>query len=353
MKINRKNYEVFLIDYIDGRLDPGQSNKLLDFLSRNPDLKKEFDAYEKIYMPASKNIYIKKDLLKKNFSDIENINEINFDEFCVARLEGDLEKDDETRLQKYIDDNPEKLKDHEIYTRLILKPDHNIKYSEKSNIKKPVLFTPKRKLFLYISSAAAAIILFMLLLMPGKEKADISVPLLTENQIPEQKTEVTDSPDKIESPEGSDSENIYARASEKEVISGFKEILPVEPEKDIITREEEMLVFLASIKTGIISISEYPAGMQVSYNPSENRHEYYNLARNNRIQELKNRIFPQNVVPDIDKIDIWTAAEAGIKGINYLTESELKLDKEFNNEGKVIAFALNSETFSISSTRGK
>jgi hypothetical protein len=353
MKINRNNYEVFLIDYIDGRLDPLQSNELLDFLSRNPDLKKEFDAYEKIDMPASKDIHIKKDLLKKNFSDIEIIDETNFDEFCVARLEGDLEKDDEIRLQKYIEDNPEKLKDYKIYTRLFLKPDHNIKYSEKNNIKKSVLFTPKRKLYLYISSAAAAIILFTLLLIPGKENADMSGSLLTDNQIPEQKTEVTDNPDKIESPAEKDSKIVYSRTSEKKATLGFKDILPAEPEKNLVTREEDMLVYLTPIKTGMISISKYPAGMQVSYKPTENMHEHYNLASKDRIQELKNKIFLQNVVFDIDKIDIWTAAEAGIKGFNYLTESEVELEKEFNNEGRVTAFALNSENFSISSTRIK
>ncbi len=52
---------------------------------------------------------------------------------------------------------------------------------------------------------------------------------------------------------------------------------------------------------------------------------------------------------NISKINVWKLAEAGIKGFNYLTESEVLLSKQMSEDGKVSAFALNSETFSFSS----
>ncbi len=353
MNINRKNYEVFLTDYIDGRLDPDQSNELLHFLTENPDLRKEFDDYENIKISPTKNVYIKKNLLKKDFCDIENINETNFDEFCVAKLEGDLGDDDEIRLNKYIKDNPEKSSEYELFSRLVFKPDNSIKYPGKKNIKRSLVFTPERKIYIYLTSAAAAIIFVMLVLIPGSEKDNASVPELAENQMPAQVIEIKDSQDKTESSGETKSDITENKPVQKIITPLLKERATDEPENNSYIREENILASLTPIETDLINISEYPAGMQSSFTRLKNQKEDLPVPENSRIQELRNRILPNNINLDINKINFWTAAEAGIKGFNYLTESELKLDKELNNEGEVTAFALNSETFSISSTRIK
>ena len=41
MKINRNNYEMYFIDYLDGVLSPDLVSELLLFLDENPDLKEE------------------------------------------------------------------------------------------------------------------------------------------------------------------------------------------------------------------------------------------------------------------------------------------------------------------------
>ena len=41
MKINRNNYEVFFMDYLDGNLDESVVNDFIEFLQKNPDLKEE------------------------------------------------------------------------------------------------------------------------------------------------------------------------------------------------------------------------------------------------------------------------------------------------------------------------
>ena len=55
----------------------------------------------------------------------------------------------------------------------------------------------------------------------------------------------------------------------------------------------------------------------------------------------------------LDRINLWKLAEAGVKGFNYLTESEVLIDKKINNEGKIVAFGLDSESFRFSSNRSK
>ena len=50
MKIDRSNYEIWLIDWLDGNLSDLQAEKLLLFLDENPDLKED----KKIKLPQQK-----------------------------------------------------------------------------------------------------------------------------------------------------------------------------------------------------------------------------------------------------------------------------------------------------------
>ncbi len=51
MSINRNNYEAFFLDYFEGRLPEEGKEELMRFLELNPDLKKEFEGFEPVYLP--------------------------------------------------------------------------------------------------------------------------------------------------------------------------------------------------------------------------------------------------------------------------------------------------------------
>ena len=61
MDINRQNFETYFIDYLDGRLDPGQVAELLSFLEKNPDLERELKEFENIQIYINISIF---DLVK-------------------------------------------------------------------------------------------------------------------------------------------------------------------------------------------------------------------------------------------------------------------------------------------------
>jgi hypothetical protein len=92
MNINRNNYEVYIIDYFDGKLDPVQTAELMYFLSQNPDLEYEFNAFENLKMPESQIKFNDKEVLKKEYADVKSVTDINFEEFCIAEIEGDLDE---------------------------------------------------------------------------------------------------------------------------------------------------------------------------------------------------------------------------------------------------------------------
>jgi hypothetical protein len=68
--ISRNNYEVWFIDYLDGQLDCGQVDQLLDFLNENPDLRNELEAAAGIRLTITEDQMDNKDALKYSATDI-------------------------------------------------------------------------------------------------------------------------------------------------------------------------------------------------------------------------------------------------------------------------------------------
>ena len=54
-----------------------------------------------------------------------------------------------------------------------------------------------------------------------------------------------------------------------------------------------------------------------------------------------------------DKFTIWDIADAGIRGINKLIGWKMELDKEFNDDGDLIALGFDSNTISVYHTMNK
>ena len=50
MEINRNNYEVWLTDFMDGKLSATRTEELMSFLDQNPNLKEEFEGLETIIL---------------------------------------------------------------------------------------------------------------------------------------------------------------------------------------------------------------------------------------------------------------------------------------------------------------
>jgi hypothetical protein len=95
-EINRHNYEIFFIDYLDGNLSPSQEKQLWSFLKENPDLKDELENFEPVEISSEKQPFPEKQQLKKTVL-LDESNRSNFDELCIRYIEGDLslkEKDE-------------------------------------------------------------------------------------------------------------------------------------------------------------------------------------------------------------------------------------------------------------------
>ncbi len=136
-RINRHNYEIFFIDYIDGKLSAGQIKELQRFLHDNPDLAQELEDIENVTLYPEDVRYEDKNSLKKPVEEL-CVNASNFEEYCIASIEKNLTKAEENQLEKYLKLHPEKKTDYILFTNTVLSPNQDVVYPNKSKLKKTI-----------------------------------------------------------------------------------------------------------------------------------------------------------------------------------------------------------------------
>ena len=92
MIINRENYEVIMLDFIEGRLSVADQDEVLDFLMLNPDVMEEIKELNALSLLPEKIVFDSKHRLTRTFPDHHSKPDTaNFEMFASAYLENDLE----------------------------------------------------------------------------------------------------------------------------------------------------------------------------------------------------------------------------------------------------------------------
>jgi hypothetical protein len=155
MKINRNNYEVFFIDFYDGKLTEAQQFEMELFLERHPDLKMEFDEFENITVdPAKISFSQKRALIKPEIVEVAGIHEDNYEENFIAWYENDLISEEKASLLSFIKANPHLEKEFQSHKSLLLKKE-NVVFEDKEVLKKKVYIG------YYWYGVAAALLIFL------------------------------------------------------------------------------------------------------------------------------------------------------------------------------------------------
>lgn len=131
MKITRENYEVFLIDYIDGNLAEESTQDLELFLESNPDIKEEMEGLQNYCLTEEEVEFPhKNDLLYTEYG----VNET--DRLLVGELERDLSQEEEVRLAELKKNRPELERDAKLFSFTKLKADLSVRFGPKENLKR-------------------------------------------------------------------------------------------------------------------------------------------------------------------------------------------------------------------------
>ncbi len=134
MKINRKNYELYFVDYLDNNLSRGDLLEFMAFLAENPDLEEELNLVKEIKLEPDTISFNAKSELKKTTKEIK-ITKEKFEELCIGKIENVLNNEEIILLETQIKLNPELEKEFKLFELTILKSDLSILYSEKESLK--------------------------------------------------------------------------------------------------------------------------------------------------------------------------------------------------------------------------
>jgi len=154
--INRLNYESYVIDYIDGKLDAVETACFIAFLENNPDIKDEVAELGEVVLVSEERVFAEKaNLRKKPIVLVDDINEENYEEYFIAHYEGDLKKTEEDTLVNFLAMNSELNDEFKLHGSLQVEA-LDVAFEDKKSL--------KRKSHIgvaWYTSVAAAILLFM------------------------------------------------------------------------------------------------------------------------------------------------------------------------------------------------
>ncbi len=173
--ININNYEAYLLDYYEGRLDAKFIEELKAFVIMHPELNIDLEQ-SLIYIDNEPKDIINKTTLYK------------FDEdTIIAYVEAVATDNEKTKINNSLQDNAWLQKEIGLYQKTRLQPDYNITFNDKEKLKKRPIY------FLY-SRIAAAIVLFSVttaliiyFINKDKELKNDNIILVQNPDIPKQK----------------------------------------------------------------------------------------------------------------------------------------------------------------------
>jgi len=364
MNISRDNYEKYFLDYLEGDLDPDSVAELKLFLLQNPDLEEELQGFEEISLEPENIVFTEKKMLfKPEISDLI-INESNFDDLCIARLEGDLTQDEAEAFDTYLGQNPEKQKEYDLFKQTVLKPDQSDIFENKRSLKRYSIKTVRSRIIYYIASAAASvIILFSVIytLWDNEQSNAIHIAdnktgndeMIVENTAPEEK-EISEEKDFLTTTEDNKPEN---SGRERKNQKNIKVI-------DIEDRIEKPFA-IANIEDEVADAGVPESEKNNPLITGINRRQVFidnsqtlpqELLPRDQINEYNNGLLSingdfgqnKNIIKGLKDISAWDIADLSVKGLGKLTGWDVHMNNKYDENGKVKTLAINAEGIGFS-----
>jgi len=340
MNINRANYEIWFIDWLDGNLDSHQVEQLNQFLNENPDLKDEFNDLAPVNLVHSDNKFKNKESLKRSTADISDS---QFEYLCVAFLENDLSSEQKAELTGMTEQDTGKKRSFELIQKTRISP-VTITYKHKSLL---IRRSPLQKVIRLsvIGLSAAATVVFTLTTYLN-EPSDISDSI--------NNTASIIVPDKIIQKPADQENKIRPVSIKKEQRTLSKiELKTVIPEDTPVKSINNQSIFVNRITfTTNINIKEnFTSNALIASNttyiiPEEDD------GRSN-ISRFISKTFREKILKDNSSqnspLKGYEIAEAGVTGLNKLLGWEMALEKNNDENGELSSVYFSSKLLKFNS----
>lgn len=384
--ISDQNYEVYLLNETEGLLNAEERLALSEFIRLNPQLERERKLFALAHLPVESEIQFEsKATLKHKAIPVGEITAENYEDFILRALEGDLSPAGQLQLDTFMQFNPQFEKDRKLFAHTILSPDTSIVFEHKENLKQKIV--PIRRMVYYVLSTAASLALlfsvYFLLdrnqvpasladrnAVKNKVNSQVTTPVPV---IPQQMANAATQPAGTSKAVKNNVHNYAQIAGSQATTAAHHEVIQRE-RRDIVPLEP---MSAAKITTPSYVQPEYMFIRMSQMYQNENYAFYYNLKLAESIAYAEMNARDKNPLKTIFKslagktedlfaskldkrpveekknISFWTVAEAGVQTFNKLTSSELELNVQKNEEGKVIGYDLESRYFDIEKALAK
>lgn len=334
-EINLHNYEEYALEFINHELNEKETEQFADFLAKHPKIADDFllfDLNEEEILAPSPTF----DKLKKDINEID-INEYNFEEFCIASIEGDLDARGEKALKQYIGNNTSRQREYDLFAQCQL-PNEILVFPKKEAllVKQRKTLVPRKIINIGASIVAASIMAFIAFTIPtnkdNNEEIAMAPAVKTQAPKPQNTTpkEVT---------------RVAPKATTKAPIN--KTEAPAKEsiiEEKVLTTETStklQSVTLAKIESKKAHISTRAIEVNdLEIQTSDYKYDNYEtLASSNSTLKDKTKKFLYS-----------TILSKSVEGINKMTETELDYNIIEDEDGKPIKVIIRSRFGEINRT---
>ncbi len=211
--INRENYEIWFIDFLDGNLNTQQQEMLKLFLTQHPDLATELDEIQQLSIEPENITYKGKANLKKHSLQDEEA----FNQACVDFVEGDATNEQKAALLALTQTNAEKAKALQQFKATKLKAETVIYPYKEKLYKKAALLIPTR--WIAVAATLTGLVIASLIWLNLQKQPDV---ILVADQV---EIPIVDNNETIEAEESTQTMEVET-ADIEEVEKVTKESLP-------------------------------------------------------------------------------------------------------------------------------
>lgn len=358
MKINRTNYEVYVIDYFDQKLAPVEVAELLLFLEQNPDIKTEFETLsESFVIKADTLVYPFKEQLKQPINSTTH-QAIYFQNLLLDFVENNIAESDTSIVEEKIKTDAAFKNELHLFRQTILQPDNHLVYPEKQKLKKS---TKLISMLYYSISAVAAMLIFVFAIsfFSQKVQPNISTQSITPNSLPAELKQKIAKQAPFAAGNLSKPTLIFESpktAPNKQKTIPKEHLAEIELQPISVSKIDEL-----QLNTGTIAANtEIENVVPKSVNSEDLELEERNYLSVNELVRAKFKKFTRGHASNKSiektdklsgKISKWDIAAMGAKLVSKLSGNSIEVKNDYNEQGQLKQFAIISKDFEFSKSR--
>ncbi len=318
--ITKENYEIWMVDMMDGKLSEAQQEELMLFLAAHPEYDVDISDLDMYTLKADDIQFSDKTELLKSEADEFGLNILDYEAITA------------------VEENQKQSNDLiETYRKTILKPDNSIRFAQKDYLKRALIlpFMSKQR-FAQIATAASVALLFGLgttLWFKAPVEVKPTAAILQTSIKNQQQNNLLKTIEPISKTKKSEVKSNKIETSE--LSSEIPE------NKHIISREDiQKMTPKSTLQLNTTKVNGYEAGLNnmmpyvIAYNLKK-KVDAQELAFINTQQQSEKLARTEKVITN------------GAKVINFLSGNDTTIKKYLNENGQLIAYEVESEGISF------